>query len=108
MSGGSGGGGPDISRPDPSDDCSQLKIKTHISSPKRDVVASLKKGDVLSISLAGDQGPIHLTDRKGNLAGGILSKEQARMVVCIQKGFVFQAKVISVDEGHCEILISAV
>jgi len=108
MSGSSGGGGiPSINRPDEKDDCLELVIKTNLSTPLAPVISNLKTGDILSIHAVSDQGPIQALTKDGDLAGSIISREQVRLLSCINKGTTFIAEVLSVKNGQCQVQISA-
>jgi hypothetical protein len=99
---------PIINNPIDNDNCSRLVIKTQLASPKVEVVSNLRKGDLLSITTASDQGPIQAFDSNQKLAGNIVSREQARLLNCINKGTNYKGEVISIDEGQCIIQIFAI
>src|SRR5690349_9995251 len=87
--------------------CANLVINTQIATPIPGVVSTLKKGDILEVSVASATGPINLITSKGKLAGSILSRNQARLLSCINSGTEFVAEVISVKGAHCEVQIRA-
>lgn len=103
-----GGGGPIINPPITTDSCERLIIITYLSSPKGDVIDKIKVGDVLSISALSDQGPIIATTSEGEIAGSILSSEQIRLLNCINSGTEYEAVVLSIQSGSCEIRIKAI
>lgn len=109
MSGHSGGGGgPIINSPITTDSCERLTIMTYLSSPKADVIDKVKVNDILSISALSDQGPIVATTAEGKIAGSILSSEQVRLLNCINSGTEYEAIVLSIQGGSCEIRIKAI
>lgn len=102
---GTGNSEPIISSSGQNDSCEGIYINTNLASPQANVVAKLKKGDILTIQAASDQGPIQALDKDGNLAGNIISKEQIKLLNCIVKGKSFVADVLEVDNGQCKIQI---
>lgn len=105
MSGGGGGSMPTINRPGTNDDCSSLIINTHLASPDMDVVAQHDVGTVLSVNAASPTGPVRVVDSNGNIAGNILSREQVRLLKCLNQGTEFIAEIRSIDEGSSSIQI---
>jgi len=103
----SGGGSPSLNRPDETFNCEDLVIITNLASPKANVINSLTIGDVLRIQTRSDQGPIEAFDRNGRIAGSIISKEQLRLLDCINKGTEFEADVLLVENAQCQIQIHA-
>lgn len=96
--GGAGGGG--------AGDCSSIFEQTVLSSPVREVLAILKRGDVLTLSLAGDKGPLLAITADGQTAGSITSASLAKIIRCItQEGAVFVAIVHAIDGGRCSVEI---
>ncbi len=109
MSGHAGaGGGPIRNPPITTDSCERLTITTYLSSPKADVIDKIKISDILSISALSDQGPIVATTSEGRIAGSILSSEQIRLLNCINLGTEYEAIVLSIQGGSCEIRIKAI
>ncbi len=87
--------------------CADLVINTQIATPVPDVVSTLKEGDILEVSVASATGPINLITSKRKLAGSVLSRNQARLLSCINNGTEFVAEVLSVKGAHCEVQIRA-
>jgi hypothetical protein len=109
MSGSSGGGGiPSINRPNENEICEDLVINTNLASPQALIVNNLNEGDILSIHAITDQGPIQALDENGQVAGTIISREQVRLLNCINKGTQYEAEVISVGNGQCQVQIRAI
>jgi hypothetical protein len=103
-----GGGGPSINRPNPNEDCADLVINTNLASPQANVIENLAEGDTLSIRAITDQGPIQAFDEDGNLAGNIVSREQVRLLTCINGGTSYQAEILSIENAQCRIQIRAI
>lgn len=108
MSGSSGGGGAFINSPDEDDNCTGLIINTNLASPQANVIEKLAVGDSLSIVAASDQGPIQALDQDGNVAGNIISREQMRLLNCINNGTIYVGQVTSINNGQCQIIIKAI
>ena len=108
MSGNSGGGGmPSINRPNENEDCSALVITTNLATPQAKVIGDLEVGDILSIRIATDQGPIQALNIDGEIAGSIVSREQVRLLNCIIGGTSYIAEVLSLEGGQCQVQIRA-
>ena len=109
MSGSSSGGGiPSINRPQENERCENLVINTNLANPQAQVIESLRIGDILSVQIASDQGPIQALDDDGKLAGNIISREQVRLLNCIINGTEYVAEVIALENGQCSVQIRAV
>ncbi|MEO2071129.1 MAG: hypothetical protein ABGW99_07275 [Zunongwangia sp.] len=109
MSGNSGGDSmPSVNRPNQNENCEELVINTNLASPHAEVINNLSQGDTLEITIASDQGPIQAIDKDGQLAGNIISREQVKLLNCIIGGTVYEAEVLSINEGQCNIQIRAI
>lgn len=109
MSGSSGDSGiPSVNRPNQNDNCDGLVINTNLASPQAEVIDALNQGDLLEITIASDQGPIQALDQSGNLAGNIISREQVKLLNCIISGTVYEAEVLSINDGQCNIQIRSI
>lgn len=109
MSGSSGGGSiPSINRPNENEICEDLVINTNLASPQALVINNLNEGDLLSIHAITDQGPIQALDENGQIAGTIISREQVRLLNCINMGTQYEAEVTSVGNGQCQVQIRAI
>lgn len=109
MSGSSGDGGiPSINRPNQNENCEGLVINTNLASPQVEVIETLSQGDILTIAIASDQGPIQALNQEGNLAGNIISREQVKLLNCIIAGTTYEAEVLSVIDGQCKVQIRSI
>lgn len=109
MSGSSGDGGiPSVNRPNQNENCEGLVINTNLATPQAEVINVLNLGDVLKITIASDQGPIQALNQTGNLAGNIISREQVKLLNCIISGTVYEAEVLSINDGQCNIQIRSI
>ncbi len=104
MSGNSGGGSPSFSRE--SKDCTTLSIRTHIASPNPAVISKLKIGDILEVVLTPPTGPVQVITSKKDIAGSLLPPDIAQLIQCIVDGHSYKAKVIEINGGNCQVLIS--
>jgi hypothetical protein len=103
MSGSGGGSGYDPGGPK---DCQLLSIKTQLASPKAAVIAKLKVGDVLDVELTRPAGPVQVITSGGEIAGAILSPDVAKLIECISDDHEYQAKVLEIKGGNCQVLIT--
>ncbi len=109
MSGSSGGGGiPSINRPNENENCEDLVINTNLASPQAVVISNLNEGSILTIHAVSDQGPIQALDENGQVAGTIISREQVRILSCINNGTEYEAEILSIENGQCQVQIRAV
>lgn len=84
--------------------CDELKIRTQLASPVQEVIEDLRTGDILEISLGSATGPVIAT-HDGKLAGSILTSDPGLLINCINNGFSYQARVISITGGDCQVSI---
>lgn len=105
-----GGGGdmPSINRPNQNDSCANLVINTNLATPQVNVINNLNVGDILNINALTDQGPIQALTDNGLLAGNIISREQIRLLTCLLRGTIFNAEIMNIDNGQCQIRIYAI
>jgi hypothetical protein len=89
----------------PAGDCGDLVLRTQLASPDPAVIADLGVGDVLSVHLLSAVGPLQALTADGEIAGAILTANPARLINCINSGFEFQARVLSLNGGECQISI---
>lgn len=86
-------------------DCGSLTVITQLSSPIKEVIGKLKEGDILSIQIATDQGPVQAFTEDPELAGNVLASRVLDLVNCIVQGNSYAAVVLSIDGAHCKIHI---
>lgn len=105
MSGGGGGSSPSINRPIEGESCENLVLNVNIASPQPDVIITLSRGNILNVSAVSDQGPIQVITQDGRLAGNVISRDQVRLMNCINGGVTYIAEVTSIDGGQCGVQI---
>jgi hypothetical protein len=109
MSGSSNGGGiPTINRPGGEESCENLVITTNLASPQANVINGLTVGDILTIQAASASGPIQALNSNNQIAGSIVSREQIRLLNCINGGTQYEAEVLALNTGQCTVQISAI
>lgn len=86
-------------------ECDKISIRTQLASPDPDVVKELGKGDILQIVLATATGPLQAVTNDGAIAGAILTSDPGMLIGCMNDGNKYQARVLDVDGGDCEVLI---
>lgn len=98
--GGAGGGGGGMTP------CDMLAFETQLSSPKSDVIAGLKPGELLQISLiqAGGVQTVQVL-RHGKVAGGLTAPDVKRLRECILEDHVFEATVMAVTGGQVKVRV---
>lgn len=96
MSGAGSGGGrpPSIDQGTP---CSELSFETLLATPVEDVVRRLSKGDILQISLQGDDQIVIV--KYGNHDAGAIVVNLPELLRCLQQGAEFEAEVKDIDDG---------
>ena len=99
--GGFGGGGGT-----PSFDCSRVSIKTNITSPNPVVLVSVRKDDVLRVGLQTATGPLVAITDTNEILGPIFTRDPASLIDCINQGYNYQAKILSINGGDVQILIT--
>jgi hypothetical protein len=108
MTGSSGDGFiPTINRPGGNESCRDLVIVTNLASPQADVISEVQNGDVLMLQVASDQGPINAL-HNGRIAGTIISRDQVRLLACIVSGTAYEAEVLMMNGGQCQVRVRAV
>lgn len=86
-------------------DCSAIVLRTQLASPNPTVVADLSTGDILTIHLLSAVGPLQALTTDNLVAGAILTSNPALLINCINNGHEFQAQVLSIKGGDCQISI---
>lgn len=89
-----------------SKDCTALKIRTKLASPDRKVIDTINIGDVLKVVLSPPAGPVNIMTDDDQIAGAVLPMNLDTLVECISDGHEFEAKVLEINMGNCEIQIT--
>lgn len=109
MSGSSGGNGiPTINRPSGNENCEGLVIITNLASPQAVAIDNLSEGEMLTIQAQSDQGPIVALGQAGELVGTIITREQVRLLSCINAGTEYEAEILMIENGQCQVQIRAI
>jgi len=87
-------------------DCSDISFETNLFSPDPSVLSLIKKGDILSIEYTPPKGPLTAI-YKGKIAGTVIHKFSAQLIVCIVAGVKFIGVVKAISGGSCTIQIKA-
>jgi hypothetical protein len=86
--------------------CENLVFETQLASPKEEVVAQLKRGDILDVHLDQLSGmSVVQALWNGHVAGGIASPQVQRLLACLREGSTYAAEVISVLGGQVKVRI---
>lgn len=99
--GGDGGGGPV-----PPDPCNIVEI-TAINSPNRQVVSTLRTGDLLNVVFhAGPPQRLVAEQSPSVIAGSLTSPAMLQIIQCItQGGYAYVAEVLSVRGAICQVRV---
>src|SRR5687767_7300964 len=97
-----GGGGGGRGGEDP---CAIHEAAT-LNSPNRNVVATLRSGDLLDVVFRSGPPRQLLAEHNGSIAGSITSPQSTRIIQCISReGREYVAQVTSVRGGICRVEI---
>lgn len=109
----SGSGPSDHQTPTTSNDqsapnCSMLSGRGTIMSPDPAVLPLLSISDMLDIRLRSVTGPLQAFTATNHLVGGVFlpANLSATFIACINDNFDYQGKIVSLNGGLCELLIS--
>jgi|ERR1700733_9375080 len=107
---GSGGAGDAGGGGDSSTDCGLLIVETTLNSPVSAVVASLKKGNRLTVEIQVGAGGANslVAKHSGQIAGSLTPPSLITILNCIQSGFQYVAVVLNdVTGGVVRVRIQA-
>jgi hypothetical protein len=86
--------------------CNGLVINTQLSSPDEDVLRMITVGDELRIGLVDSY--ILAAFYENDVVGVIVNKEILNIMMCMEQGFKFRARVRNLVGGRCSITIRCV
>jgi hypothetical protein len=99
--GGSGSGG---WTPTPAGNpCDTLSFRAAVNSPQPALLAKLKVGSVLTVKLQTSPQTAVIVELKTKTVGALTGPKVARLINCLQNGYTFEADVISVTGGECQV-----
>jgi hypothetical protein len=104
MSGGGGSGDWRTGGGDGQHDCNIVE-KTAVNSPRAGVLATLTRGDALTVQLR-DQGArktLVAVAASGEVAGSLTPRQLLTLIECIEQGNAYEAHVLDVRGGLCEV-----
>lgn len=85
--------------------CEDLVLRTQLASPDPEVLGEIRAGEILTVHLLSAVGPIQAMTNDGRIAGAILTSNPTQLINCITGGTVYQARVLSVNGGDCQVTI---
>jgi hypothetical protein len=88
-------------------DCANVSITTYLNSPNPSVLKKITVGITLTIDLDPKTGALVAIHKK-TIAGSITHSNVVDLIECMNEGYSYQAKVISLDGGSCQIRITNV
>lgn len=108
--GGGGGFGPFSPRKNNEEEngnfCLNLSFSTDLASVDSTVLEKVSVGEIHEVVAETKKGPV-VVMVKGERLGTILHMKDVLLLTCIFEGTEYQAKIISIDGGRCQVLISA-
>ena len=112
MGGSNGGGGgfgpfmPKSNSEEKGNACLSLSFTTALASVDPTVLTTVNVGDIYDVAAETEKGPVVvLVD--GKRLGTILHLKDVQLLTCIFEGTEYQAQVLSIEGGECQVLISA-
>ena len=85
--------------------CEHLELSTNLSSPQEKEVKDLKVDQILSVDFQ-DERVLAVSQETGNTVGSINWSGIERLIECIEQGFEYVARVLSVDGGRVRVRIT--
>ncbi len=108
-SGGGGGFGPFMPRNNEEDKvnaCPNLSFTTDLASVDLIVLAKVSVGGIYGVAAETEKGPVVVLV-EGERLGTVLHMKDVQLLTCIFEGTEYLAKVLSIEGGKCQVLISA-
>lgn len=102
MGGSSSNGG---NRPTPQDPCNTLSFHSAINSPQPALIPKLKVGTILDVRLQTTPRAQIVVELKKQVVGALTGAKVSRLVSCIQNGYKYEAKVLSISGGNCSVKV---
>ena len=87
----------------PSNPCDKLSFLAIVNSPQPAVIATLSQGDLLDVKLQAAPQTVVVVLHQGAVVGTFTGLQVASLINCLQNGYEYNAKVISVVGGKCTI-----
>lgn len=87
----------------PEGDPCEFHEQVILDSPKPGALNSVSVDDVLPVEL--DQGAVVVVNHSGQVVGSIVEPWTADLKDCIEQGHDYEAKVLSIQGGSCEVLL---
>jgi hypothetical protein len=103
MGGSGGGGGGGWAPSSPTSPCDSLKFLAVVSSPQPNALAGLRVGILLDISVQSTPRSAVIVTHGRTVVGALTGPKVSTLVNCIQNGYEFKAKVMSLSSGRCEV-----
>jgi hypothetical protein len=106
MGGSSFGGGWSSGGPAASP-CEDLSFLASVNSPQPAALDGLEVGDVLTVQFGPDGQSVVVFDNTV-LVGALTGPRVASLLNCMHSGFEYEAVVVAIDGGQCEIQVESV
>lgn len=87
----------------PSNPCARLAFRAVVNSPQAAVLMTLNVDDELDIQLQMIPTTAVVAMHNGQIVGALTGTNINSLVNCIQNGFQYKAKVVSLAGGNCTV-----
>lgn len=109
--GGSRGGGGEVNPISPyyggkEFSCINLTFKTDLASVDPAILAGVSVGDVYEVRADSERGPAYVSV-SGKRLGTIIHPMDVKLLICLFEGTEYDASIISIEGGKCQVSISA-
>lgn len=84
-------------------DVCNIRMRTSVAGPNKDVLDASTVGEVLDVQLIHE----HVTLKKGggDSLGKVIPPQLTVLKDCIRQGRAYEAEIMIIDGGYCEVLI---
>ena len=83
--------------------CPNIKFTAVLNSPQANILSTLKLGDILTVSIHSGSSISVVVSNKSGIAGSITGQYLSDLISCMQNGYDYVAKVVSVNGGKCDV-----
>jgi hypothetical protein len=83
--------------------CNTLSFRSAVNSPQPALLANLKVGSVLKVKLQTSPQTAVIVEHKTKTVGALTGPKVARLIDCLLNGYTFEADVLSVAGGECQV-----
>ena len=85
--------------------CADMSFTTVLGTPKRPILAQLRKGHVLQLVLETGQTKIVVAKTNAGQMAGTITTMTQKLIECMEKGYEYEAEVSQVTGLQCSVVI---